>query len=100
MSKRQVITADNKEAVYKEALFALSMFIKANKSAEEIWHGAEIGGQMLDFNVFDGDILGDEGMIHVNVHPCTITETGEYYTEGLISDNIFNVKWTEADQYV
>ena len=101
-SKREVITAENEAAVYKEAFHALSEFIydKRMLGAEEIWHGAEIGGQMLDFNVYDGDILGDEGMIHVNVHPRIINEAGDYYTEGLISDNIFNVKWTEADQYV
>jgi len=74
-----VIKKQNRREAIKESFVALRRFL--SEGEEEIWHGVTCGDQMLDFNIFDGDVFGKEGHVHCQVVLCEWKGDNWYMTD-------------------
>ena len=63
-----IIKKLNKREALKQSFVGLRDFIKGNE--EDHWHGVQCGDQMLDFNIYDGDVFGAEGTVSCQVMLC------------------------------
>lgn len=75
--------------VIEESQNALKEF--KDSSEEEIWYGVSVNNNMLDFNVFDGDVFGDDGMIHCSVYLCRWDDDEQNYYITDTSEHLWSI---------